>query len=140
MSTSKSLPPCQDCGGKTARSRARLELSVNGEAVEVPGIPHLRCKDCGEAILTLEASGRLRREAHAAYREKHGLLAPEELIELREKLGISQVELGRLLHLGNNTVSRWETGRKVQSASMDSFLRVLRDVPGTAEYLSKRVA
>ena len=67
-------------------------------------------------------------------------VSPDEIVELREQLGFSQAQLGRLLQLGTNTVSRWETGRKVQSASMDTLLRVLRDVPGTAEYLAKRVA
>lgn len=140
MSIRRSSKPCPECGGVAASSKARLEFRVNGESVYVAGVPHYRCRKCGEALLELEAATSLQSRAHEVYREQHELLTPEQIVELRERLGISQSQLGRLLQLGTNTVSRWETGRKVQSASMDTFLRVLRDVPGTAEYLAKRVA
>jgi DNA-binding transcriptional regulator YiaG len=43
----------------------------------------------------------------------------------------------RLLRLGGNTVSRWEAGRNVQSAAMDVLLRLIRDLPGSVEYLRR---
>jgi transcriptional regulator with XRE-family HTH domain len=60
---------------------------------------------------------------------KYGLLTAEEIRSLRERFGVTQGELARLLRLGQNTLSRWETGRNVQTAAMDILLRVLRDVP-----------
>jgi len=59
---------------------------------------------------------------------------------LRERFGLTQAELVRLLRLGQNTLSRWEAGRNVQTAAMDVLLRVLRDVPGGLEYLRKHAA
>ena len=41
---------------------------------------------------------------------------------------------------GGNTMSRWEAGRNVQTASMDMFLRMIRDLPGTLDYLRKHAA
>jgi len=39
-----------------------------------------------------------------------------------------------------NTVSRWESGRNVQTAAMDMLLRLIRDLPGHIEYLRARAA
>jgi DNA-binding transcriptional regulator YiaG len=48
--------------------------------------------------------------------------------------------LARLLHLGANTVSRWESGRNVQTAAMDVLIRLIRDLPGSMEYLRRHAA
>lgn len=124
----------------TVPSRAKMALPVNGERIEISRIPHRRCPDCGEGLLTLQAATRLQETAHAIYRERHGLLAPEEIRRLRESLGLSQASLAELLHLGANTISRWETGRIVQSASMDVLLRMVRDLPGSLDYLQTLAA
>jgi hypothetical protein len=42
--------------------------------------------------------------------------------------------------LGGNTLSRWEAGRNVQSAAMDVLLRLIRDLPGSLEYLREHAA
>ena len=55
-------------------------------------------------------------------------------------LGLTQGELARLLGLGPNTLSRWEAGRNAQSAAMDILLRLVRDVPGSLNYLRSRAA
>jgi putative zinc finger/helix-turn-helix YgiT family protein len=82
----------------------------------------------------------LSEDATAIYRKQHGLLSAEEIRALRQRFELTQSELARLLHLGANTVSRWESGRKVQTAAMDVLLRLLRDVPGSMKYLRDRAA
>ncbi len=42
--------------------------------------------------------------------------------------------------LGANTVSRWESGRNVQTAAMDMLLRLIRDLPGSIDYLRDHAA
>jgi putative zinc finger/helix-turn-helix YgiT family protein len=76
----------------------------------------------------------------AIYRKKHGLLSAEEIRALRERLDLTQADLARLLRLGANTVSRWESGRNVQTAAMDILLRIVRDLPGSVEYLRSHAA
>jgi HTH-type transcriptional regulator / antitoxin MqsA len=58
-------------------------------------------------------------------RVKAGLLTPEEIVAIRKKLGLSQSELERLFGLGSKVVTRWETGRVVQSRAADVALRLL---------------
>jgi putative zinc finger/helix-turn-helix YgiT family protein len=115
-----------------------LSLPVNGEAVAVPSVPHLKCPKCRETVLRWEDSLRLSSGAHAIYRKKYGLLSPAEVQAVRRRLDMTQAQFARLLRLGSNTVSRWEAGRTVQMASMDVLLRLVRDVPETLRFLRKR--
>jgi HTH-type transcriptional regulator/antitoxin MqsA len=74
------------------------------------------------------------------FRRRYGLLSGDEIRAIREHLGLNQADLAQLLRLGANTVSRWESGRYVQTAAMDILLRLIRDVPGNVSYLRKHAA
>lgn len=115
--------------------RGTLRLPVNGEDVAVPFAAHLACPRCGEVVLRFKDSKRLGEDAIAIYRKKHGLLSSDDLREIRRRFGLTQAELARLLRLGANTVSRWESGRNVQTGAMDMLLRLIRDLPGSLAYL-----
>jgi hypothetical protein len=52
----------------------------------------------------------------------------------------TQGQFARLLHLGANTISRWESGRNVQTEAMEMFLRLIRDLPGSLDYLRRHAA
>jgi putative zinc finger/helix-turn-helix YgiT family protein len=131
---------CPVCGTAMKEKRGRLSLPVNGEEVAVPGALHLRCPKCDEVVLRFADARRLAEDAIALYRKKHGLLSADEIRALRERFGLNQGELASLLHLGANTISRWEAGRNVQTAAMDVLLRMLRDLPGSFEYLRDHAA
>lgn len=51
------------------------------------------------------------------------------------ELGLTQVDLARLLGLGVNTISRWETGQVPQGRPLHLLLCLLRDVPEARRYL-----
>jgi putative zinc finger/helix-turn-helix YgiT family protein len=120
--------------------RGKLTFPVNGEDVRVPQATHLACPKGHDPVLRADDARRLREQALDLYRGKYGLLTAEDIRSLRERFGLTQAELARLLRLGQNTLSRWEAGRNVQTAAMDVLLRVLRDVPGGLEYLRKHAA
>ena len=119
--------------------RARLVARVNGEDVSVPSALHVRCMRCGEIVLRYEDWRVLEERALCAYRETYGLLSADEIRALRIRLGLTQAALARILRLGGNTISRWEAGRNTQTAAMDVLLRIIRDVPGSLEYLRSSV-
>ncbi len=119
---------CPVCGTRMRERRARLVFPVNGEKIAVPDALHLRCPDDGEIVLRLDDARHLRERALALYREKYG------------RLHLTQGALAKLLRLGANTISRWEAGRNVQTAAMDMFLRLIRDLPGSIQYLRKHAA
>jgi putative zinc finger/helix-turn-helix YgiT family protein len=131
---------CPVCGTLMKEKSGRLAFPVNGEDVRVPEATHLACPKGHDPVLRTDDARRLRERALDLYRGKYGLLTAEEIRSLRERFGLTQAELARLLRLGQNTLSRWEAGRNIQTAAMDVLLRVLRDVPGGLEYLRKHAA
>lgn len=131
---------CPTCGTPMVERRAVLRLPVNGEEIAVPGATHLRCPKCHEVVLRFQDAKRLGEDAIAIYRKKHDLLSADAIRALREHFGLTQADLGHLLRLGANTVSRWEAGRNVQTGAMDMLLRLLRDLPGGIDYVRRHAA
>lgn len=119
-------------------ARGRLKVPINGEEISVPTMTHLKCPKCGEVVLRFQEAKRLHEDAIEIYRRKHGLLSADEIRAIRQRFELNQADLARLLRLGANTVSRWESGRNVQIAAMDTLLRIIRDLPGSIEYLRPR--
>ncbi|MGH7554146.1 MAG: type II TA system antitoxin MqsA family protein [Longimicrobiales bacterium] len=131
---------CPACGTKMVEKRGTLRRSVNGEEIAVRSTAHLSCTKCGEIVLRYQDSKRLGQDAIAIYRKKHGLLSADEIRGIRDHFGLTQTDLARLLRLGANTVSRWESGRNVQTGAMDLLLRLIRDLPGSIAYLRRHAA
>ena len=131
---------CPGCGGPMREKRARLKLPVNGEEITVPEATHLACPKCHEVVLRFDDARRLRQRALEIYRAEYGLLTADDIRSIRERFGLTQAELAHLLRLGSNTISRWEAGRNVQTASLDMLLRMIRDLPGSLDYLRKHAA
>ena len=120
--------------------RGRLRLPINGEEVTVPSAAHLACPKCHEVVLRFQEARRLHEDAIEIYRRKRGLLSTEQIRAIRKQFGLTQGALARLLRLGANTVSRWESGRNVQTAAMDILLRLIRDLPKSIDYLRDHAA
>lgn len=131
---------CPSCGTRMVEKRGALRLPVNGEEISVPSALHLSCPKCGEIVLRFQDSKRLHEDAIAIYRKKHRLLSADEIRAIRDRFNLTQADLAHLLRLGANTVSRWESGRNVQTAAMDMLLRLIRDLPGSIDYLRDRAA
>ena len=131
---------CPTCGTMMEETRGSLHTPVNGEDVAVPRVPHFKCPKCGEQVLTYTQARRFEEDAVALYRKKYGLLSGDGIRAIREHHALTQVELARLLRLGPNTISRWEAGRNVQTAALDVLLRLIRDLPGSLDYLRDHAA
>lgn len=75
--------------------------------------------------------------ARNAYRIKVGLLTSDEIINIRENYGLSQVDLAKLLGWGEATISRYES-KAIQDEAYDTMLRLIKDNPLKAlEFLKK---
>jgi putative zinc finger/helix-turn-helix YgiT family protein len=120
--------------------RGKLRLPVNGEEISVPSAAHWRCPKCHEIVLGFEDARRLNQDAIAIYRRKHALLSADQIRGIREQFKLTQAAFARLLRLGANTLSRWESGRNAQTEAMDTLLRLIRDIPGSIDYLRNSAA
>lgn len=138
---------CHVCRQRTLRREKRpYEYAVSHDGrppvtIRIPDLELIVCTNPGcrpehpddTLILDDAASWRITEET---YRQL-GLLTPAEIRAGREKLGLNQQELQRLLGLGGNSLSRWESGRIYQSRSMDTLLRLIFNVPAALAYLGE---
>jgi DNA-binding transcriptional regulator YiaG len=86
-------------------------------------VPAMRDPKDGEIYFGVEAAATLDRA-----KARHlGVLAPRDLAELRQRLGLTQREIAALLQIGEKTWSRWETGREIVSRSLNVLLRAVHE-------------
>jgi HTH-type transcriptional regulator/antitoxin MqsA len=88
-----------------------------------------RCRACRG---TFYAPGELDAtllQASEAIRREEGLLFPENIRKIRERLGLTQSAFEKLLGVGPKTVVRWEKGTVFQNRSTDSLLRLVDALP-----------
>lgn len=117
---------CPVCAEGELRSVLRtehLEYSANGGTltVEVKNVPVQQCPHCEEVFSGPEA-GRMRDDV---LRHALGLLSPQEIRSMRERMGLTQAELAKLTGIGEASISRWERGQLIQSKAFDRYLRLL---------------
>ena len=97
-----------------------------------------RCDRCGETFYLGGMMNESLRRMTIVIRAEDGLLAPDEIVELRRKYGLTQAQLERLIGAGAKTVVRWERGTVAQNKTADTLLRVLRDHPEVVADLAKQ--
>ena len=96
-------------------------------------VPVIRCGGCGFEFTDHRAET-LR---HMAACHHEGLLAPEEVKEIRENLGMTRKVFGEAFGIPPASMERWENGKLMQNKSMDTLLRSLK-LPGVAPALDRR--
>jgi len=99
--------------------------NVRGEPIEIEAEVAI-CQKCGEKIFDEERDSRNLEKAYSLYREKHNLLSADEIRSIREKYGLSQRALSRLLGWGEITIHRYENGAIPDNAH-DKLLRLIED-------------
>ena len=60
------------------------------------------------------------------YRKKNNLLTSSEIKDIRSKYGITQLELAKLLNLGDITITRYET-KQIQDIAIDNMIKEFND-------------
>lgn len=106
---------------------------VRGEPIEIEA-EIITCQKCGMKIFDEERDSRNFEIAYSHYREKHNLLSPGEIRTLREKYGLSQRALSRLLGWGEITIHRYESGA-IQDNVHDSLLRLIENPQNMQKFL-----
>lgn len=85
----------------------------------------------GEELLTPEALELIEKTKA----RRMGLMSPDEIRALRERLDVTQEDMSELLQIGAKSYTRWESGKARLSRSMNVLLCALRDGVITVEYL-----
>lgn len=108
---------------------------VKGEEITIRAQVRF-CAACGEDIWDEELDAKNLLTAYAQYRQKHGMLQPDEIRQIREKYGLSQVAFARVLGLGDKTIARYENGSIADMAQNN--LIALMHSPGNFEELLEK--
>jgi HTH-type transcriptional regulator/antitoxin MqsA len=127
------LDVCPLCGGVVERTNALRAIHIGKRTVTLEAVLP-QCVSCGESFLSSEEADDLQKRAAAAIREQEGLLSPQQIRSIRERLGLTQTQFENLLGAGPKTVVRWEKGTVFQNGATDTLLRILSAVPGAVRY------
>lgn len=128
---------CYKCNMETEVSiNSKKEIfKVRGEDIIVNSSV-TSCIRCEEDIFDEELDEKNIELAYSAYRKKHNLLLPIEIEHIREKYGLSQRALGRLLEWGEITVNRYENGA-IQDAVHNDILKFILNTDNMLEIYEK---
>ena len=101
------------------------EFNIRGDRITVE-VTYYHCKDCGVNFEDLNDDNDYLDTAYRIYREKHNMLQPEDIKELRKKYNLTQGELANILGWGPVTLSRYENGA-LQDSVHDKMLKLLKE-------------
>jgi HTH-type transcriptional regulator / antitoxin MqsA len=126
---------CGICGGEARLVHEPHAFTVAARTVTIDDELY-RCERCGEGLYFDDMLDATFRRAAAVLRAEDGLLAPDDIVALRAKYGLTQAQLERLIGAGEKTVVRWERGTVAQNKTADTLLRVLLDHPEVVAQLA----
>lgn len=113
---------CPNCEKttKVESVRTREEIKVRGETIEVY-VEYYKCLKCLENFDDPLSEYDPLEKAYEEYRRRHDLLQPEQIKNYRKKLGLTQVEMAKILGWGTITLSRYENGCLQDEAHEKAF-------------------
>ncbi|HCM96606.1 MAG: hypothetical protein A2X25_00240 [Chloroflexi bacterium GWB2_49_20] len=129
---------CPNCEKETELDFVNIidEVIVRGEAIPV-NVEYFRCKECGSEFRDPRSKIDPLDTAYKEFRQRHGMLQPEKIKELREKYGLTQLEMTNLLGWGGATLSRYENGA-LQDEAHETILRLIQDPHNLLELIEQK--
>lgn len=98
-------------------------LPVLGEQIEFKAEVY-KCNACKGEFATTDIEEENFRKAYNIYRDKHHLLRPERIREVRLKYGLGQKDFSRFLGWGEITIHRYESGSLQDMAHNETLLLI----------------
>jgi len=120
---------CPLCGRESLLHKSGEYLirhpKSNAIVARVPDLEWEECSECGEHFLDDKAMVRIEEEK---YRSRK-LLLPRELKAIRESFGLTQLQMAKVLNVGEKTYCRWENGLSMQTKALDRLVRLMAHNP-----------
>lgn len=105
-------------------------FEYHGEPLVVSGLESYVCPLCGADPIFTDQIKRNERRILEAKRQADGLLTGEEIRRIREGLRLTQRQAAEVFGGGAKAFTKYESGVVMQSAAMDSLLRLIDRYPG----------
>ncbi len=90
----------------------------------------------GFDALADERAGKMTLRTHKVTLKELAPLAPNELLELRERLNMSRAVFANYLRTNARTLENWEQGRSRPNAQAIALIRLVQKFPETVEHLA----
>jgi putative zinc finger/helix-turn-helix YgiT family protein len=129
---------CPNCEKETELNfvNAIEEIMVRGEAIPT-NVEYLKCEECGSEFRDPSSQKDPLETAYREYRQRHVMLQPEKIRELREQYGLTQQEMSNLLGWGGATLSRYENGA-LQDEAHETILRLIQEPHNLLELIEQK--
>lgn len=115
---------CAYCDGMALPIREKTIHEFRGEEFEIFR-HYYKCNKCQEQFTDAHTDDINVNQVYNAYRERHKILFPEQIKELRESYGLTQKELTDFFGFGINMISKYEMG-EIPSKSNATLLSLLK--------------
>jgi len=136
---------CPICGeGHLIEHTHDLASELEGHSYVINGLLHSLCDHCDEYITTPDQSRHNKRviiaarDQAVAARDRAQRLTPAEILHIRKRLGLTQVQAARVFGGGPNAFGKYENGDVGPSEGMEKLLRLADKVPEAATWLLRR--
>lgn len=116
---------CPNCGGEAHIVRGNWPMDDWGVRGYLLGVEIIECEHCRSKMPILRNVERLMRIVTEALIRKPYRLTGQEVRFLRKRIGATQEELGREMHVDKTTVSKWENDDDPVGIQSDLLLRLL---------------
>lgn len=115
---------CPYCNDITSveQIHAKEGIVVRGDNIEIDSC-FLKCSVCHNDFDDPKSDLDVLDCAYREYRKRHDMLQPDDIKNWRKRLDLTQVELSRILGLGDVTINRYESG-KLQETSHDKAMKL----------------
>ena len=129
---------CIDCSKKfdIAPVFEPEEYEIKGKKIVIKA-EKANCPCCGESLVNNAADSRNFEKVYRAYRKEENLLMPEEIKQIRQQYGITQVDFSRVLGFGDKTIARYENGA-LQDTAPNNLILLMKNEKNFIELWEKR--
>ena len=129
---------CAECGSLDFEVHIEPdEFQRNGHSYTAD-VEYSVCRQCGDEVIFTEQIKRNDCILRDAWRKIDGLLTAQEIVALREKLGLTQQEAAKVFGGGVNAFSKYERSEVIQSVAMDKLMRLALEMPAVLSQLKQQ--
>jgi HTH-type transcriptional regulator/antitoxin MqsA len=119
---------CPECVKEITHETWDKVISYQGKSVTVHAVSGYRCPDCDEAVYDDESYDRVAAAGDGLVKAMRKSNPPEVRV-IREKLGLTQAQAGKIFGGGVNAFSRYERGESKPSTQMRKLLKIAEKHP-----------
>lgn len=120
---------CPFCGNKSYyHQKKSMTLRYKSTSITVKQ-PGFWCDECGEGVIGGDDRKATQKELQTQRAHIDGLLGPEKIKKIREKLKLTQLNASKIFGGGVNAFSRYERGETPIPKSLSQLLLILKNHP-----------